>query len=199
MNTDPDIAWNTSGFGVVWRAPEASGNPVNAYFDIVDPSSGSHLTDVNISGLFSTLRAITPAIAGGNVDVGGHTDGFGVVWSRKQGSQYVVYGQVVSLSDPPAASTAVQLSGNMVEYTPSVVWNGSNYGVVWVHHGTWPDYDVTFTQMAINGTETGDGEVVVTDSPGVMNPDLAWGAGMFEAVWHNDSDQVWYTPMLCTY
>jgi hypothetical protein len=201
----PSIAWGGSVYGIAWVGLDYTSAASEPYalvpmFDWVDPESRQNKYEIRLqTATNGEQAAYTPDIAGGSVIVDTDPEpGFGVVWTWVTTTPPEVRGTVVAIRDDHATSGDAGLVGSIDHETPSIAYNGVEFGVTYVDIATYAGPAALFTIMSETGTGTGDETRI--DFPNATYPDLAWNGSMFGAAWrHPWEAEVWFTPMVCTY
>ena len=77
---------------------------------------------------------------------------------------------------------------------PSLVWNGSEYGVSWEDDRE-DNHEIYISRISVDGTEIGD-EVRITNYEGASwSPSLVWTGSEYSVSWYdsrNDQDEIYF-------
>jgi hypothetical protein len=158
---EPDVVWSGIEFGVAW------GEANDIYFARVDVN-GNVLDSRKVNdGDGIQLGHRWPSLVwNGN--------GYGIAWTRRVGTQnsYEIVFTRLSAAGVKLATEAVVSANRGIE--PSLVWNGSGYGLTYRHDSGLATYLV---RLDATGAVLGE-----TPAGGGYHPALAWGGGRYAAV-----------------
>jgi hypothetical protein len=197
--SDPDISWVVSRFGVVWRI-ETHAPRSDLYLDRVDPETGGDTGEVALTSLPADVDAVDPAVAGGTVNVTGADEpGFAVIWKRKWMNNDRLMSQVVEL-DSASFSSPLQVSTMNNVIRPQVAWDGSRYGVAWKDEpGT--TNGIYFLQVGVDGAQEGpSSNLLVYNDMNAEAPHLVFDGINYAVVWYGyDDNHLYFSHLVCTY
>jgi hypothetical protein len=88
----------------------------------------------------------------------------------------------VSENGNPIGSPLQLTNSNGNSLTPSLVWNGSEYGLSWMNDKT-GDFEIYFTRLSEEGNQIGN-EIQISQSPHYSgNPSLVWNGSEYGLAW----------------
>lgn len=184
----PEMVWNGEFYALVWQ--DARHGARQIYFAALDAEGITIVPETQVT--FDPLPSFFPSLVWAGTD-------FGVAWQREEyQSAEVFFARLTSLGsvieDIVRLTNDDGFSGN-----PSLVWNGSEYGVAWV------DTDVTrdtyWARLSADGVNLG-GALHVTDADGASQyPSLAYTGSSYAVAWNDDrhgvDHQVYFAAIGC--
>ena len=145
----PSLVWTGTHFGVAWSDDRNYNDQV--YFARLDASGNKLGDDVLVSSDPDYSYAQSLVWTGTEYGVAweDHRHGPGEIYFARLDALGNKIGNEVRVTDVPSQS-----------YEPSMVWNGTEYGMAWVDHRT--GTDIYFARLDASGGKIG-GDVLVTD------------------------------------
>lgn len=189
---NPKIAWGGTNFGIVWwdsRAYSDENHTKGALYyqkvDTVDTLLGS-----NIRIIATSSSVFDPDLVWGN-------DEFAAVWADDRNEQrdiYFVrfdeYGVVAGDNDVRITET------NNDSLNPSMVWDGSDYGVIWEEKAenvgsTGEHYEIYYQKINSSGEKVGDAIRLTTkDNGDSEEPKIILNNGKYGITWTDYRDYI---------
>jgi len=171
------VAFDGTGFLVVWEAGDIYGARVTPAGVVLDPAG------IIISQLADDLRS--PALAFDGTD-------FLVVWQDDRSGNWDIYGARVT-----SAGTVLDPDGIVIsqaadnQWFPAIAFDGLNSLVVWADRRSGSDCDIYGARVTPTGLVLDPDGIVIAQANGQWSPALAFDGTSFLVVWddwRNGSD-----------
>jgi hypothetical protein len=169
---DPRIVWTGSEYGIVWE-DQRDGIYGEIYFILLDVSGEPLIGAVRVTD--SNGRTGLPSIAWTGTE-------FGLAWQDERQPGRGIYftrmsAEGVKIGDELWIGGEVPFASF---YSPSLVWNGAGYGLVWVDN---IHSNLFFTRLDPSGNELGN-EIEIESLIGAARaPTLVWNGSGYAVVW----------------
>lgn len=172
----PSLTWTGSRFGAAWK--DMRDGDYEIYFALLSDAGVKEVGDVRIT-----------SAVGGSGSPSIHWIGarFALAWcDARDGTGAEIYYTSISEAgvkemDDVRVTNAPELSS-----FPSMVWSGSELGVVWRDLRNTMMGEIYFTRLLPDGTRLGS-DVRVSSRSGLCDfPALTWTGSRFTAAWHHD-------------
>ena len=177
--TSPVLVWTGDGYGMAWFGQSLPLPPppiYNAVFFARLDAGGNRIGPlVTVSqGAFHS-SGTTLAWTGSE---------FGIAWMDKRSGRFEIYfTRFASDGTPLMSNTAIVTSPRDATW-PYLVWNGSEYGLVWLdNRDDQYDEEIYFARIDALGARIGPDVRVTTLASGPYTPRLAWNGGGYGLSW----------------
>ena len=118
--TTPALVWNGNGYGLSWT-DHRHGNP-QIYFAQLDTDGSTIGNETRIS-TSDAVSARSSLVWNGN--------GYCVSWNDVQDRNYEIYFALLDINGNKIGNDVWLVNDDAVSTAPSLVWNGSDYGLSW--------------------------------------------------------------------
>lgn len=169
----PSMTWSGEGYGLAWSGlSDESADVWFARASAAGQRLGAPLRVTRSSSvkLFPTVAASPAGYAITWTDIG--DDGDISIWMQRLDRGGVAQGQPARI--PQATGLAL---------LPRVVWNGSEYAVLWYHLASQSDVSVRFARFTPDGARVGADSTVVPQVMPTGVPGFAWMGDAYGAAW----------------
>lgn len=183
VSDEPSLLWSGNLYALVWSeySKDNSENENNGcelnFTNINKDGTNNGGIKVITSDNYGTCP-VSPSIS--------WTDStYGLVWSESRAeteTSQIFFIRLDYLGE--RRSNEIQISNTLNSKNPSIVWTGSEYGIVWQ-----ADDGIYFIRLDINGEKQGDDVKVSSISQNVSNPDIVWQGSYYGIVWQGDNDR----------
>jgi hypothetical protein len=172
------VAWDGTRFLVVWEDLR-SGVESDIYGRRVSSSGAYYGPEIAISTAENNQSGPAIAFDGTN---------YFVVWSdTRDPSQDDIYGQFVSPQGTLVDTDVPICTADYPQYNPAIVWDGTNYFVVWQDcRDSYPYSDIYGQFVSPTGSLVYPENVISTSSSQQENPALAFDGTHYLVVWNDD-------------
>lgn len=173
--TRPAIAWNGSGYGVVWLGdPRAPGFPVDTYFVRLN-ATGLPLGDRVRLTETSTADHDPSIVFSGNE--------YGVAWSDTVALSSNIFFTRLDLDGGRIGNDVNLTASSNSSYFPRVVWTGTEYAVSWLTSESSQLY-LYFSHLSRDGLSSNERFRVSDTFDSVASPTtLQWNGSTFGIAW----------------
>jgi hypothetical protein len=167
----PTIAWTGTEFGITWM-DDRDGN-WEVYFARLDRMGNRISEDLRVTN--DPGLSVRPRLVWSGSE-------YAIVWvDSRDGNQEVYFSRLnqegLQVSAPVRVTNASDDSA-----FPDMVWNGSEYGVVWHDHRT-GDWEIFFARLDTSGSRIAN-EVRLTNAfGGSLWPSIAWNGAGYGVAW----------------
>jgi hypothetical protein len=180
---DPSVVWTGAEYGIAWQDGRNTGNEeiYFARFSAAGVKIGSDVRVTNNAG-----ASIAPFLVWNGA-------GYALAWSDMRDGNYEIYFARLSAAGVKIGSDVRVTSDNSSDSgAPSLVWNGSVYGVAWNDNRD-GNYEIYFARLDGSGSKlTPPGDVRVTNAANSSsNPSMVWAGGQYGLAWEDLRSGKW--------
>lgn len=111
---------------------------------------------------------------------------YGLAWHDDIDSNFDIYFSRMSVSGTKIGSTERITTRAQISQVPSLVWNGSEYGLAWQDYRT-GSREIFFCTLSGTGTMT-TSELQITSGALISGPHLAWTGSEYAVAWYDARD-----------
>ncbi len=186
LGYEPAVAWDGTNYLVVWT----DGRNGSTNFDIYG-------TRVSASGVVQDPSGIPISTMPGNQHLPAVAwDGTSslVVWADRRTGTDDIYGARVSAGGTVQDPLGILVSTAQGDQSaPAVVWNGTDYFVVWQDARAATDnLDIYGTRVSTTGVVQDPSGIAISTAPDSQtSPAVAWGGGNYLVVWGDPRGGTW--------
>jgi len=173
----PSLAWTGIEYGVSWDKGSDAANS-ELYFTRLDSSGNKIDGDIRITNASGQSYASSLAWNGTE---------YGVAWcDNRDGNFEIYFARIDSLGNKISSETRITNNGNNSR-CPSLVWNGSEYGVSWYDDRDGNE-EIYFARIDASANKIGS-DIRITNAAGrSYYPSLVWTGTEYGVSWHDDRD-----------
>ncbi len=184
----PAIAWNGSGYGIVWEYNMDGNNEI--YYSQEDADGKKNVNDVKITNMQDNIYDL------GEPSLVWNGNGYGIAWQDFVDGNYEIYFTIINTNGDRICNDVRITNSPDYSIFPTLIWNGREYGLAWSDGKTGITLDIYFIRINANGEKNGD-ILRITDTNGEknsLNQSLVWNTNRNEygIVWvrarKNDSE-----------
>ena len=183
----PSLAWNGSEFGVVWE-DERDGNR-EIYFARIDAGGNKIGADVRVTQ--DGAGSLSPRLVWSGSE-------YGLAWRDNRDGNWEIYFVRLDHHGVPLDTPTRVTSDAGYSASPSLVWTGSRYGLVWNDTRT-TEWEIFFAALDSTGTKiVGDIPVTADDAYHSWSPSLAWSGDEYGLAWIEERDgnqEIYFTTL----
>lgn len=194
--SSPNIVWQGDKYAIVWTETLDGGINEKLLFAFLDENGNKIGNDLILDQ--TSTRSIdlnTPVITWGN-------DGYGVVWAKNGNTYYnencSLYFIKVGISGNKLTDNILVTSGQYGQggscpNEPSIVWTGTEYGVVWHENNTnlpSADKGIYFARFNTDGIKQGANIVLLSPPWSFVptHPSLVWSGSEYGLAFYIGND-----------
>ena len=176
------IVWTGRDFGMVWSDPRDGDSEL--YFTRINPDEPGTATNVRVTdsiGLSTNPSLVWTGSVYGLTWNDDRDGNFEIYFARLDGDGNII-GSAVRVTDDPDSSAG-----------PSIVWTGTEFGVVWSDYrdGGSSDSEIYFARLDRFGRKLGVDMRVTTAGLRSSTPSLVWTGEEYGAAWNDQRDGNW--------
>jgi hypothetical protein len=175
-SSQPSLAWNGHGYGVAW-SDARSGTP-GIYFGRIDVAGSPVGLQLRLSGTDATS---------GNPSLVWTGNEYALIWSDTRDGNAEIYFARLDAGGTAVGSQARITHDGATSTAPSLVWNGTGFGVAWTDERSGPD--IYFARLDDTGSVLGAETRISSNDAGYgdqSDPDLAWNGTEYGLAWQGD-------------
>jgi hypothetical protein len=171
----PSVAWNGTGFGVTWQ--DDRDGQWGIYFALLDAQGRLLSEDVRISD--GAGVGVTPVLAWTGA-------GYGVAWQDERDGfeQSEIYFRLLDERGAPLGEEVRITNAAGISYWPSLVWNGSGFGLAWSDSRSGRG-EIYFVSISAQAEKLGE-EAPIIATPGNAYVPALLASGNGYALSYND-------------
>jgi hypothetical protein len=172
----PDLVWNGGDYAVSWD--EYRDGNYEIYFARLSSSGSKIGSDVRVTGDASTSRS--PSMIWSGVE-------YGISWEDNRNGDYEIYFTRIDSSGNKIGNDVRVSSAASSSYNPSLIWNGSEYGVCWedLRDG---NYEIYFARLDFLGNKIGSDARITNDMNSSYGSSLIWSGSEYGLAWNDSRD-----------
>jgi hypothetical protein len=173
----PSIAWNGTGFGVTWQ--DDRDGQLGIYFALLDAQGRLSSEDFRISDVAGV--GVTPSV----VWTG---EGYGVAWEDERDGfeQGEIYFRLLNERGAPLAEELRITNAAGISYWPSLVWNGTSFGLAWSDTRSGRG-EIYFASISAEGEKLGEEAAIITSPGNTYVPALIRSGNGYALAYNDDS------------
>lgn len=173
----PSIAWNGTGFGVAWQ--DDRDGQWGIYFALLDAQGRQPSEDFRISDTAGV--GVTPSV----VWTG---EGYGVAWEDERDGfeQAEIYFRLLDERGAPVGEELLISNAAGISYWPSLVWNGTGFGLAWSDSRTGRG-EIYFANISAEGEKLGEEAPIITTPGNAYVPALITSGNGYALAYNDDS------------
>lgn len=173
------LVWNGAGYGVAWQEGPTDGD-AQIYFAPLDAEGIP--TRAAVAVTTAAGDSARPSLVWNGV-------GYGLAWDDVRDGNVEIYFARIGPGGERIGADVRVTSAAGTSLGPTLVWNGSRYGLAWEDDRS-GRYAIYFTTLDASGAI--GSEVLVTSSPGGSQaPSLAWTGDRYGLAYDDDRGAGW--------
>jgi len=147
------------------------------------------ICEVDISNYICTheVQVINEGLPSDEASIVWNGNGYGIVWEDFRNDKFEIFFARLDANGVKIGDDVRIPINTASSVNPSIVWNGSGYGVSWQSdlgdNGNW---DIYFAFLNINGAKVGD-KIKITNNIQSQNPSLVWNGNNYGVSWIYDN------------
>jgi hypothetical protein len=164
--------WDGAAYAVAWSTP--SGSHYHVYFACVAADGTLLRGPIQVDS--SSLNAEYPSIVSNGA-------GYAVAWQdTRTSADRTIYFALLDAGGNNISGDIPVSGESTAQVHPSLVWNGSGYGVAWVDNRV-EFTNIFFARLSATGVKNGNDSQVSPNSAGQFLPSLVWNGAGYGLVW----------------
>ncbi len=182
----PSLVWTGTEYGVSWEdSRDATSREI--YFARISASGVKQGSDERITNYIS--EKYNPSLVWANTE-------YGVCWEDYRDGDSEIYFARIDAGGTKIGSD-IRLTNALVNSrSPSLVWNGTEYGVCWHDSRDGGDFEIYFTRLDYHGVQQGSDIRITNNSFSSIYTSLVWTGTEYGVSWQDNRDgnyQIYFT------
>ena len=178
----PSLVWTGIEYGISWE--DDRDGDWEIYFARLDSLGNKMGPDVRITYDSSHLSSSTLVWAGNE---------YGISWCDNRCGNYGIYFVRLDSSGNKIGSETWLIVNYLYPSSPSLVWNGNEYGISWFDNQCCGDmsFEIYFARLDSSGNKIGS-DVRITQNASFSGfPSLVWNGNEYGVSWEDDRDETY--------
>ncbi len=172
----PSLIWTGREYGVSWYDSRDGNGEI--YFCRMDQYGNKVRSDVRITS--NSAGSWNPSLAWTGNE-------YGVAWYDYRDSNYEIYFARLDANGKKIGSDIRVTSDIAISQFPSLIWNGSEYGLSWYDERD-GNGEIYFVRLDSTGTKIGTDIRVTQDAAASTRPSLTWTGEEYGIAWNDSRD-----------
>ena len=172
-SVDGRITWTGTEYGVCWYDERDTDS--NIYFCRINSAGIKQGSDVKVSG-----AALMDVLTTSSITWNGSDSEFGIAWSYNSYEMY--FARINSFGVKQGSEVNITDAGGS-SYNPSLIWNGSEYGLAFTDTRDGPG-EIYFARIDSAGIEVGSEVNLSSNTTSSGLPRVAWNGSEYGITWN---------------
>ncbi len=173
VSSAPSIVWTGAEYGLAW-SDNRDGN-FEVYFKRLDAAGNALTGDIRLTNAPGDSLNVSLVSTG---------TGYGLAWEdmRDGGNDEIYFARLDTAGSKIGADVRITNQPNLSN-SPSIVWNGSGYGLAFLDNRNGGYGDVYFVSVSAAGSKIGLETRVTSSSTVSTGPRLVWNGAGYGVAW----------------